>query len=64
MRHRCLAALAAQRPAASPGLLGRRPGLVHEDQPFGVETGLGLEPSLSAAHYVRPLLLAGVRDFF
>ncbi len=64
MGHRSAAALAARRPAMALCHLGRRPGLVDEDQPLGVQIGLRVEPGLAAAQNVRPLLLGGVRGFF
>ena len=64
MRHRGAAAMCAHSPAALPGHLGGRAGLVDEDQPVGVETGLGFEAGPPAAQHVYALLLAGVRGFF
>jgi hypothetical protein len=64
MGYRSAAALAPRRPAMAPRHLGRGAGLVDEDQPLGLQIGLGFEPGLPATENVRPLLLAGVRGFF
>ena len=64
VRDRGTAAGAAFRAAIAPRHLGRGAGLVDEDQPFGVEIGLSLEPGPPAARHVGPLLLAGVCRFF
>jgi len=57
-------ALATARASIAPGHFGRGPGLIDKHQLFGIEIGLGLEPSLATARNVRPLLLAGVCGFF
>ena len=51
--------MAAHGTTASPVHPGRRTGFVDEDQPFGVETGLGLEPGPTASQHVRSPLLEG-----
>ena len=56
--------MSAQSPAAASRHLGGGAGLIDEDEPFGVEIGLGLEPGLPMAQHIRSLLLAGVRGFF
>ena len=58
------AALAALGSAPQAGHLGRGAGLVDEDEPLGIEIGLGVEPGLAAKGDIRPLLLGGVRGFF
>ena len=64
VRDRGTAAGAAFRAAIAPRHLGRGAGLVDEDQPLGLQIGLGLEPGPAAVGHVRPLLLAGVCRFF
>ena len=44
--------------------VGFRPGLIDEDQPFGIEIGLAVEPVLSFLQNVRAVLFAGVRGLF
>lgn len=46
------------------GHVGRRPGLVDEDEPFGIEIGLGVEPGAAPAQDVRAILLDGVAGLF
>jgi hypothetical protein len=64
MRDRSTASLATRRPTAQSGHLGRRTGLVDEDELQRVEIGLAGEPGLAPACDVRPILLGGVRGFF
>ena len=64
VRDRRPTALAARRPAVTPGHLGRGSGLVDEHQPLRLQIGLGLEPGPPTTQNVSPLLFAGVRGFF
>jgi hypothetical protein len=58
------ASLPAHGTAAQARHLGRRPGLVDEDEACRIEVGLPLEPSLAARRDVRTFLFGGVRGFF
>lgn len=54
-------------PAAAPvgaGHVRRRPGLVDEDEPLGIEIGLRLEPGAALAQDVRALLFDSVPGLF
>ena len=64
MGHRSVAALTPRCPAIAPRHLGRGAGLVDEDQSLRLQIAPGVEPGLTAAQDVRPLLLAGVCGFF
>ena len=64
MRDRRAAAGSALRAAVEPSHLGRRAGLVDEDELFRVEIRLGVEPGEPLPRDVGPVLLAGVRGFF
>ncbi len=64
VRHGCPAAFAVRGPSIAPGHLGRRPCLIDEHQPLQLEIDLGVEPGLSPAENVGPLLLGGVRSPF
>jgi hypothetical protein len=44
--------------------VGLRPGLVDEDQPLGIEVGLGVKPGLPVFQDIGTILLAGVRGLF
>lgn len=57
-------ALAARGSAIHPRHLGIGAGLIDEDQPFGIEIGLALEPDQAAGIYVWSFLLGGVRRLF
>ncbi len=46
------------------GHIGRGPGLVDEDELFGIEVELTVEPSLAPFLYVRPILLARMGGLF
>jgi hypothetical protein len=50
--------------AMAAGRVGRCPGLVDEDEAFGVEIGLAVEPVPPALQDVRAVLLGGVRGLF
>ena len=64
VRHADPQALAARGAAVGAGHVGRRPGLVDEDQALGIEIGLALEPGLAPLQDVGAVLLAGVRGLF
>jgi hypothetical protein len=64
VRHADAQALPVRGAAMAAGHVGLRPGLVDEDQPRGVEVGLGVEPGLPAYQDVGTILLAGVRGLF
>jgi len=49
---------------AQPRHVGRGPGFIEEDQSGRVEIGLCRNPGGARRGDVRPLLLAGVHDFF
>lgn len=55
-------ALAAAAMATSH--VGRRPGLVDEHQPLGIEVELAIEPGLALRQNVRTVLLAGVAALY
>jgi len=63
-RHPADDAAAAPRPAAQPGHIGRGRGLVDEHQPSRIETWLRRLPGKPRRGDIRPLLLAGMHDFF
>ena len=56
--------LAFWRSAAEPGHIGRGPGLVDEDEPFGIEVELSFEPGLPSLQDVGPVLLGRVGTLF
>ena len=56
--------LAFASPAAQPGHVGRRPGLVDEDELFGIEIELSLEPRFPSPQNIRALLLGRVGGLF
>ena len=64
VRDRGQAAGATLRPTAEPGHLGRRAGLIDEDETLRIKLGLRGAPGSSLRGYVRALLFAGVRRFF
>ena len=64
VRNRGAAPLASGRASIQAGHLGRRPAFIDEDEAPGLEVGLGVEPGLSPARYVRSTLLGGVRRLF
>jgi hypothetical protein len=64
VRYRGTAALASGRAAVHAGHLGRRPAFIDEDEAFGIEVGLGVEPGAPPARYVGPVLFSGVRRLF
>jgi hypothetical protein len=47
-----------------PGHVGRRPGLVDEDQALRIEVELAVEPGLAPAQDVRAVLLTRVAGLF
>ena len=57
-------ALASFATTASARHVGRRAGLVDEDQTRGIEQELALEPGPSPRLYVPSFLLARMRSFF
>ena len=61
VRDRRPASLAPRGPAAEPRHLGRRAGLVDEDEFRRVEVELPLGPGLAPLQDVRTVLLGGVR---
>ena len=61
MRHGDAAALAALGPAVAASHVGGRRGLVEEDNPFGIQVELPLEPVLARLHHVGTALLGGVQ---
>jgi hypothetical protein len=64
VRHGADEALSPRRPAARAGHVGRRPGLVDEDQAGRVKQRLSLPPKRARRGDVGPVLLGGVRGFF
>src|SRR5215216_8169697 len=64
MRHASPQPPTARRPPVAPGHVGGSPGLVDEDQPFGIEIQLALEPGLAPLANIRPVLLGGMRRLF
>ncbi len=57
-------ALALRRTSTQAGHVGGRACLVNEDQPFGIELELVLEPRLAPLQDVGPVLLGGVGGLF
>ena len=55
---------AARGTSITPGHVRGSPGLVDEDQPFGIEIELALEPRRAPLSNVRPVLLGGMRGLF
>ena len=49
---------------AQPRHVGGGPRLVDEHQPFGIESGLTVEPGLAPLYDVRTIPLGGVGGFF
>jgi hypothetical protein len=64
VRHAGAQPLAAWRPAIAPRHVRRRPGFVNEDQPFGIEIELAVEPLLAPLQDVGTVLLGRVRRLF
>lgn len=64
MRREAEQTLASRSPAAQRGHVGLDPGLVDEDQPPRVETGLPRSPPLPTACDVGASLLKGEQRFF
>ena len=64
VRDRSTAAFASLCPAVHPRHLGRRSRLIDEDQPLGIEIGLGLEPGFALRSYIFAVLLGRVRRLF
>jgi hypothetical protein len=64
MRHKTNQPPTARRAAAGPRHVGTGAGLIDEHQPRRVKRGLILSPTLPRRGHVRPLLLAGVLNFF
>ena len=64
MRNRHAATLAARSPAVAAHHVGSGRRLVEEDEPFGIEFVLGLEPIVALGSHVRSLLLGGVERVF
>ena len=56
--------LAFASPSAQPGHVGRRPGLVDEDELLGVEIELSLEPRFPLPQNIRALLLGRMGGLF
>ena len=57
-------AFAAAAAAVGASHVGRSPGLVDEDQTFGIEIKLAFEPGLAPLQDVGSILLGGVRGLF
>ena len=57
-------AFAAAAAAVGPSHFGRSPGLVDEDQTFGIEIKLAFEPSLAPLQDIGAVLLGRVRRLF
>jgi hypothetical protein len=57
-------ALAAAAAAVGSSHFGRGPGLVDEDQTFGIEIKLAFEPGLAPLQDVGSILLGRVRGLF
>src|SRR3954469_810566 len=64
MRHASPQPPPARGPPVAPGHVGGSPGLVDEDQPFGIEIQLALKPGLAPLADVGPILLGRVRRLF
>ena len=64
MRNLVDEALSFRRPAAQPGHVGFRPGLVDEHQSLGIDAALIGSPSRAMAAYVRTILLARDKGLF
>ena len=64
MRHADPQPLAPAAAAMAARHIGRGPGFIDEDEAFGVEIGLAVEPGLPALQNIRTVLLAGVRGLF
>src|SRR3954462_13969522 len=64
MRHASPQTSPPQRPSVASGHVGGSPGLVDEDQPFGIEIELALKPGLAPLADIRPVLLGGMRGLF
>src|SRR3954466_663268 len=64
MRHASPQPPPARGPPVAPGHVGGSPGLVDEDQPFGIEIELALEPGLAPPADVGTILLGGMRRLF
>src|SRR3954466_3015419 len=64
MRHASPQPPPARGPPVAPGHVGGSPGLVDEDQPFGIEIELALEPGLAPLANVGTILLGGMRRLF
>ena len=57
-------ALSLRRPAANPGHIGLRPGLIDEDETPGIDQPLIGAPTRAMAAYVRAVLLARDQGLF
>ena len=55
---------AATTAAVGPSHVGRSPGLVDEDQAFGIEVELAFEPGLAPLQDVGAVLFGGMRGLF
>src|SRR5450432_1599731 len=64
MRNLVDEAFSFRRPAAQPGHVGFRPGLVDEHQSLGIDAALIGSPSRAMAAYVRTILLARDKGLF
>jgi hypothetical protein len=64
VRNRRPAALAPGSAAVEAGHLGGGAAFVDEDEALGIEVRLVVEPGVSPARYVRPVLLGGVGRLF
>ena len=63
-RHTADKPVAAFHAPAQPRHIGGGAGFIDEDQPCRIEIGLRGDPGGACLGNVRPLLLAGVHDFF
>lgn len=64
VRHAAPQPLATRGPAVAAGHLGGRAGLINEDQPFGIEVELAVEPGLSPDQDVGTALFVRVCRLF
>src|SRR3954468_12687039 len=64
MRHASPQPPPARGPPVASGHVGGSPGLIDEDQPFGSEIELALEPGLAPLANIQPVLLGGMRRLF
>ena len=64
VRHLANEPLASRRPAIAAGHVGRGAGFVGEDKPLRIKGLLVLPQGLTCGGHVRPILFAGLNDFF